>query len=84
MLGLSVIGGWLRLSNFGNAAKNTSEVVEKDTVNNVSPVLINNPINKVAYRTDTLARADFDFGYGRRLFSDNPLYAGIRRYAASA
>lgn len=57
MLGLSVIGGWVRSLNFGNTAKNTSEVVEKDTVNNVSPVLINNPINKVAYRTDTLARA---------------------------
>ena len=56
MLGLSVIGGWLRSAYPITETENKTEVV-KDSLSAIKQVRVKNPVRRVEYRTDTLERA---------------------------
>ena len=57
MLGLSVVGGWLRSAYSAIKTEKKNEVAIKDTTNNATGVKVKNPVYDVKYQTDTLEQA---------------------------
>lgn len=57
MLGLSVIGGWLRSAYSATETENKTEVAAKDSLSAAKQARVKNPVRRVEYRTDTLEQA---------------------------
>lgn len=75
MLGLSVIGGWLRSAYSVTKTENKTEVV-KDSLSAIKQVRVKNPVRNVEYRTDTLERVTsilmyYQFGSITRNYVEN-------------